>query len=114
MSHTKEAYVQSDAVHCKLCSTPIRVMKKIGDNTVMAECANYKEITLVFDDNSAHETCICKTCSGRLTIEQAAFLWDCDIKQWKAEDIKHVISKKYFDTLEAKIVVSFKLSSRTG
>ena len=114
MSRLKEAYVQADAILCKLCSTPVRTMKQVGDNSVMAECGNYKEITLVFDDNSAHETCICKTCSGRLTIEQAGFLWNCDIKQWKAEDINNAISKGYWQTLEAKQVTSFKLSSRTG
>ena len=114
MSHTKEDYCQQDAIYCKLCSTPVKIMKEINGRPQMSECGNYKEITLEFDDNSAHETCICTKCSGTMDIDKAIFLYQCDLKQWEKEDFKNQISKGYWKSLEARQVKSYKLSSRVA
>jgi hypothetical protein len=111
---TCEEYICDDCIKCKLCSTPIRRKKKIGDGFVMAELGNYKEITLEFDDNSAHETCVCSECSYNIDIDKAQFLYQCDLAQWRKEGFPDQISKGYWQSLEARTVTGFKLNSRYG
>lgn len=112
MSHRKEDYCHQETIYCKLCSDPVRSMKEINGRPQMAELGNYKEITLLFDDNSAHETCICRKCSYTMDIEKASFLYRCDLKQWEREGMSS-ISKGYWKSLEARKVTSYKLTSRT-
>lgn len=87
-----------DEVVCKLCGT--KILNKGKPNNL------YQEITIEFEDRSAHETSICKSCAQNpIDQDQLEFIYMSDINQWKRElniDYEHM----------NKEIKSYKVGSR--
>ena len=77
-----------EKVCCKLCGCTIRSLvphEKTGQ-LIMVNCPNYTIVTLEFDDGSAHETPLCKSCAINLTDDQREQIYAQDLLQMEEEE----------------------------
>jgi len=77
-----------EKVCCKLCGCTIRSLvphEKTG-HLIMVNCPNYTIVTLEFDDGSAHETPLCKSCAVNLTYDQREQIYAQDLLQMEEEE----------------------------
>jgi uncharacterized protein YceK len=102
-------YIREDSVLCKGCSTPLSTKRESGKQGFSG---NYAEITLIFDDNSAHETCVCEKCSYNMTVEKAEIVYAIDMQQWLDEDVDDLVSDDYWAYLANRIITEVKRGSR--
>jgi len=77
-----------EKICCKLCGCTIRSLvphEKTG-HLIMVNCPNYTIVTLEFDDGSAHETPMCKSCAVTLTDDQQEQIYAQDLLQMEEEE----------------------------
>lgn len=90
-----------EEMRCRLCNCVIRSLiesekpisvRKISDKTLItklaipAETSSYQEITIEFDDGSAHVTAICGHCSGFLSNDTLEELYVTDLEQFERDE----------------------------
>lgn len=110
-----------EAVYCRTCgceikhwietdTPPLKVHRQNGTSTiskmyVLAELGNYTEITMKFDDGSAHVTHCCRSCRDKLDESDLRAMYAADLLQidrecamfgvkdfdWKPWAYRHVI-----------------------
>ncbi|MEE9302864.1 MAG: hypothetical protein V3U84_03670 [Thiotrichaceae bacterium] len=71
------------AVYCKGCGDKIKGLNSRGQ---LFPYGNYTEITLEFDNNSAHVTPMCKKCVSGKTKEDLEALYIADLEQFDREE----------------------------
>ena len=95
------------AVYCKGCGDKI---KGVNDRGQLFEYGNYTEMTLEFDNNSAHVTPMCKKCVNSRTKEDMEAIYVADLEEFdREEDITpsgndDIWNKIYFARIPQKIV----------
>jgi hypothetical protein len=84
----KEEYFDENTgmLYCKLCQSKLRAARQIEGRAVMVETANYREITIKFDDGSVHETALCKKCAYNISTQDSELVYALDLEQWNKED----------------------------
>jgi len=90
-----------DEVKCKLCGVLLKKLvplldlgqeEVINGKTVITqpvalrETNNYAEITIAFDDGSAHTTMTCKSCISGLDNEKLELLYAADMNQFDEDE----------------------------
>ncbi len=104
-------------IRCKLCAARIQGMVPIPEAKPLldvieghtrtkhipvrlAALANYQEIVIEFDDNSAHVTQICKKCAKNLSNDDLEALYVCDAAALmvQSERASIVMPKSLWDT----------------
>ncbi|PWT71736.1 MAG: hypothetical protein C5B59_17305 [Bacteroidetes bacterium] len=103
LTHIRHSAAGSiEQILCKLCGHPISGLvederiertNKMGDRVILHRALvhvrypNYRQIRILFDDDSEHSTHLCATCLNKgLTPSQLEILYCCDIAQWLHED----------------------------
>ena len=71
-------------IFCKRCQTCIRKLV----NERLKCLANYKEVTIMFDDGSAHVTCLCTKCAREVTAEELEDIYCADLEEMDMEEKK--------------------------
>jgi hypothetical protein len=92
---------QIEAVLCKLCRVPIRILQEIptGESETKGKMIiryvrqalitlpNYYELLIEFDDGSAHSTPICRVCVEKPhPPEQLEDMYVADMAQWEEDE----------------------------
>lgn len=99
------------AYDCRICGISLRNEKEINGNKMMVANANYKEITIEFEDGSAHETIVCRGCAKKSMDKiMLQSIYDKDIVYWLEED--PAFDPVYLKFLQLKKAKSMKCSSR--
>jgi hypothetical protein len=98
---TKREGIGIDEVKCKLCGVLLKKLVPLPDlgqeevingKTVVTqpvalrETNNYAEITIAFDDGSAHTTMTCKSCVPGLDNEKLELLYAADMNQFDEDE----------------------------
>lgn len=93
-------------VMCALCSTTISRMKERNGREVLLGTGNYTEITIRFDDGSAHEACVCKQCAKSMTTEKLEYLYATHCADYALEEstLGLDLGQAYYKALDRKIV----------
>lgn len=84
-------YIEEDRgglnrVLCKICGTPIKDRAPDGRGLgVLMTLAAYTEVTLEFDDGSAHVTPLCRSCAQSSSLEMLEACYGADMAQWQKE-----------------------------
>lgn len=88
-----------DEVRCKCCGSPIQGLvaddsfaetRKVKGRDVIVErlklctLAGYTEVKISFDDGSHHVTSLCEACASKLTMDEAEWVYCCDLNDWMA------------------------------
>lgn len=71
------------AVYCKGCGTQI---KGLNSENSLVPYWNYREITIEFDDRSAHMTPVCVRCSNMRSKENLEAMYIADLEEFDIED----------------------------
>jgi len=71
------------AVYCKGCGKQI---KGINSRGLLFPYGNYTEVTIEFDDKSAHITPVCKKCANVQTKEDMEALYISDLEDFDIEE----------------------------
>jgi|TARA_Y100000310_G_scaffold231529_2_gene234122 hypothetical protein len=98
---TEREGIGVDRVLCKLCGALLKALVPLSDlgkeevingKTVVTqpvalrETNNFAEITIEFDDGSAHTTMTCKSCIGGLSDEELELLYAADMAHFDREE----------------------------
>ena len=99
------------AVYCKGCGEKI---KGLNDRWQLFPYGNYTEMTIEFDNNSAHVTPMCKKCVSGKTEEDLEAIYVADLEEFdREEDIQPsgndaIWDKVYFARIPKKIAIGDK------
>lgn len=113
-----------ESMSCRLCTgiirslveseNPIRI-QKMGDKTLItklaipAETSSYQEITIEFDDGSAHVTAVCRHCSGKLSNDMLEELYVTDLEQFERDEDEGRGPNRW-DKLLTRVPTSYKVN----
>ena len=90
-----------DSVACTLCGALLKKLVPLPDlgkeetingqrvitqPVALRETNNYAEITIEFDDGSAHTTMTCRSCANELDEEQLEILYASDMEQFDKDE----------------------------
>ena len=71
------------AIYCKGCGTQIKGLNKEGS---LIPFWNYREITIEFDNNTAHETPMCRKCANVQDKDALEALYLADLDDFEVDD----------------------------
>jgi hypothetical protein len=74
------------AIYCKGCGTQIKGLKNVMGSSVLMPYWNYREITIEFDNGSAHMTPICRKCEKTTSKEALEAMYIADLEELELED----------------------------
>ncbi len=83
-------------VFCKLDGTPLRVNQIVNGRMQTVETSAYTEITIIMNDGTNHETCLCRKCGYNLTDEEAELVYLLDVDQWEKEEKMYGVKNSAF------------------
>ena len=89
------------AVYCKGCGTQIKGLNK--DNTLIPFW-NYREMTIEFDNGTAHTTPTCVKCDGTKSEEDLEAIYIADLEEFDFEDddSSDIIWDRYLERIPTK------------
>lgn len=85
------------AIYCKGCGTQIKGLRNILGVLVMVPYWNYTDMTLEFDDGSAHTTPICIKCSKVANAEALEAMYMADLEEFEVQDIDKNKNRNIWD-----------------
>lgn len=75
-----------EAVYCPICRRKIRGLvphDQYPTRMIMVSLPGYEQITIEFDDGSAHVTPVCSTCATNLTPDDLDDLYAADLQDFE-------------------------------
>ena len=76
-----------EAVYCPICRRKIRTLvphDRYPNRMIMVSLPGYEQITIEFDDGSAHVTPICSTCAASLDVDDLDDLYAADLQDFES------------------------------
>ena len=113
-----------ERMECRSCGTvirsliesekPVRIQRMhnqtlITKLAIPAETSSYQEITVEFDDGSAHVTAICRHCSVNLSNDMLEEIYVTDLEQFERDEDEGRGPSKW-ESLLARKPISYKVN----